>query len=186
MPFDIGIGLVLGIVLGSNLGVSPLEAALLGALFTLLPDLDFLIHRIRRRPKVDDYQHRDLLHRPIPYLIAAGSICAVVAPSALPFVLSASLVHFLHDSVGIGWGVPWLWPLSRDHFGFVYHLANPTRRDGSQFQPYFRWSQSQLSQLVRAEGDPDWIRHIYMGLHPYALIEYTVLALGLAFTLVMI
>jgi membrane-bound metal-dependent hydrolase YbcI (DUF457 family) len=186
MPFDIGIGLILGIVASSDLGISSIEGALLGVFVLLLPDLDFLLYRLRRHSPVEDYKHRDILHKPIPYLIVIGLFCAIVVPSALPLVLVASLAHFIHDSVGIGWGVPWLWPFSKDHFGFAYHIADPTRPNGSQFRGYFRWRERQLGRQARIEGDPDWIRHIYLRPHPYAVVEYAVLALGIAITLLSI
>src|SRR6185436_6524853 len=111
MLLDIGVGILAALWFG--------EPVWLGILFALLPDIDAVINFARFRSTRFAYRHRDLLHLPIIYVLIAFAVYFFNPPVAALFLI-CTLLHFVHDSIGIGWGVQWLWPFCTDHFSFLY------------------------------------------------------------------
>ena len=120
MFFDIGMGLFIASVVGMNSDVDfswILPAA--GLVGSLWPDTDFLLYVGNRyvrglRPLVDRWStnHRDLLHRPL-VMVPFTATCVLMFLGhweALVFGFS-TLSHFIHDTIGHGWGIRLLWPL---------------------------------------------------------------------------
>lgn len=95
------------------------------------------------------------------------------------FISSCLTAHLLHDSIGIGWGVRWLYPFTTDSYTFFYHVNDTAGNDRIKPRVLYRWRERDLDDLVERFGDPHWVRHIYLRLHPYSLIEWAVLILGL-------
>lgn len=122
-----------------------------GILFALLPDIDFLLMLLKRR-KIDRFahEHRDILHYP---LLLVPGLFLILLPFGWDFALFGSLLslaHFVHDSVGIGWGVKWFFPFSR--------RLNKLRDNG-------RWFVSRTPEEVRhiadAHGNDDWVKQYF-------------------------
>jgi len=180
MPLDIGVGLLLGLLVDVLFNTQDAQTvAVVGALMCLAPDLDFIIQRLlpvhRRRME----HHRELLHIPLIYVPVGAAIGWLVAPHwAVLFVL-ASLAHFVHDSIGIGWGVPWLYPFRCDSYSFFYHIENANGKPTLPRRRLYVWRRQELSKLAATYGDEHWVRNIYGRLHPYAIIEFVVLVVGL-------
>jgi hypothetical protein len=164
MLLDIGVGILAALWLH--------EPILLGIIFSLLPDVDMLISLVRYRGSAGVYKHRDLLHLPIVYVLVGLALYPFSPSTALLYIV-CSLAHFLHDSIGLGWGVQWLWPFSRNHFSFLY-VYQPSGKPALPRKMVYRWRHEEIESLDKIHGDPDWIRHIYLDLHPFAIIEIAV------------
>jgi hypothetical protein len=181
MVLDLGVGIFASIFVSWQFGL-PFDWRLLmwGMGFSLLPDLDYFIH-LARRGKLDQYtfKHREIFHWPIPYL-ALGAV--VLWPWGMPWVALfwiCSLAHFIHDSVGIGYGVQWFQPFSKHRFEFFYSFR-PPQAPKAPIRPVHVWKHEEMDRLVQTVGDPDYLGNVYFKLHPYAIAEFSVFYLGLA------
>lgn len=116
MFLDIGIGILLSIWT-SGFFRANLTSALLcwGIIFVLVPDLDFVVELIRHGRvggKVIG-EHRELGHFPFLYVPVILIVFAIFGAQYGVLLSFGLLAHFLHDSVGIGWGIQWFWPVSK-------------------------------------------------------------------------
>lgn len=174
MPLDVGMGILLAIFV-SRTGLLPLSAAAVaaGILFSLLPDLDFLLHLARQGTGRFSHEHRDLLHNPLVF-ISAGTIFLAFMNGglALLFALSA-IAHFLHDSVGMGWGVRWAYPFSKKYYKF---FSDPNGHASRRF--LVSWTPDAQRAAAAEFGDPHWLSD-YLKLSREFLIELGVLVAAL-------
>lgn len=157
-----------------------LVAPIVGVCFALAPDLDFLLHIVRHWTSRNISHHREVLHVPLFY-IPIGTL--LLLPFGIMWsclFVAASLAHFIHDSIGIGWGVPWLYPFTDDAYSFLYHLENTVDKPKIPHRWLYVWPRRKIDRLARRYGDPDWMKHIYLMPHPYAVIECVVLVTGVA------
>jgi len=185
MLLDIGAGIFAAITLSHALALPLTPQFVIGAiLFSLLMDIDFLLHFLRGGNTGNSHRHRDILHHPLIYVPLGAAILYLAAGGvwALLFCI-ASLAHFLHDSIGIGWGVQWLWPFSQDHFAFFYH-SRPRHKERMPKKIIYVWKHKDIDRLADKYGDKDWVKSIYLHWHPYAVIEllFFAAALFLLFT----
>lgn len=175
MFLDIGLGIFIAFFVSSVWEV-PVNGVWIGAgiLFALLPDADYLIHLIRGNSSRNAHRHRDLFHRPLLFL-PAGMLAfySVGIAWSVLFGLCA-LAHFIHDSIGIGWGVQWLWPLGDKHYSFFY-IYKPKHRPGKLPRKLlYIWEHDKINEINERYGDEEWIRNIYLRWHPYVIIEFAV------------
>lgn len=169
MFLDIGLGIFSAMAVSVWYGV-PLTLAFVtaGALFALSPDLDFMALALRRRNAL---HHREGLHYPLLFTPVGAVICSIFGlPWAALFILG-SLGHFIHDSIGIGWGVQWLFPFGKDHYSFFYIYKPRWRTERLPNKCFYIWKHDEIDAIDARYGDPDWIRNIYFKWHPYAVIE---------------
>jgi LexA-binding, inner membrane-associated putative hydrolase len=171
MVLDIAIGII-GAIIASKFLAMPLTAFLVVAsiFFSLSPDADFLIHLflIRKTDKFS-HEHRDILHNPLVF-IPAGFL--IIAPISVLFaVLFAvmSLAHFIHDSLGIGWGVRWFYPFSKKYYKYSHGFVG--------------WTPEEQHALAEEHGDPDWLKHHLSSREFIAECVSLVLALVLLYVL---
>src|SRR3989338_5710103 len=141
-------------------------------IFSLLPDIDFLFHLKRKKSRQEDYRHRDISHYPLIF-IPLGAL------TLLPFGMKWSILftitsfsHFVHDSIGIGWGVKWLYPFSKNNFAFLYLYSKKEKRGLRKV--VFSFSEKELNYYAREHGDSDWIKNIYYKWHPIAIVEFLI------------
>jgi hypothetical protein len=182
MLLDIGIGIISAIFLDKFFSV-PLTLAFLGCgiLFALLPDLDFLFS-LKKGFREKAHEHRNLFHYPLLIVPIGTAIMAFFDhPLALLFAIT-TLAHFIHDSIGVGWGVQWLYPFSRKHYAFFYHYD--TSRNHLPYKLLYAWSPDEVGELSTRYGDKDWMKNIYGKFHPYAIVELAVFLLALVILLV--
>lgn len=172
MPLDIGIGIFSAIIASKLFGVelSPLFLWI-GIALALLPDIDFL-YILARRGLRDTHaiiKHRDLLHYPLVYLPVGAAVTFPFGPEWTLLFLLASAGHFLHDSIGLGWGISWLWPFTSRSYTFFYRYTTPQKR----FPPkiLYRWERSDIDRLIDEYRDPNWLKNIYFRLHPVFATE---------------
>jgi hypothetical protein len=140
-----------------------------GIIVALLPDADFVWHVLRsKKNHAWDHEHRELLHVPLVY-IPFGTVITFFALGGVWTVIFAvaSLTHFLHDSIGIGWGVQWLRPFSKRSYKFF------AQKDGSFSWQYLvaAWSLAELHHVADQHGNSDWIKDIYLHPSPTLIIE---------------
>lgn len=180
MPFDIGTGIFLPIALAAGFDL-PLSWQFVsaGVFFSLLPDLDFAWHLVRGGNHKNAYDHRDLLHFPLLYIPIGSALISLFSPILAILFAAASLLHFIHDSVGLGWGVEWLFPFSRNHYSFFYSFTPPGKKPLPQ-KIIYAWPHKVLPALDKRRGDPEWVKNVYLSLHPYAIIELAVFAAAIA------
>lgn len=177
MPLDIGVGLFLGIFLNNITALNYGLCLALGVVACLLPDLDFIwpLFKIKRAP---GSEHRDGLHYPLLEVPAVGIIGWIIMPEIGQIFALGSLLHFLHDSIGVGFGIKWLYPFKKNSYLFIYHAGLPTNKDMPR-KKLHSWNNAERKAVSQKFGDPDWIRNIYFRPHPYGIFEYAVLIAGL-------
>jgi hypothetical protein len=207
MLLDIGVGIMMALLVSKIFAVSfalPAMASttvlltIAGIVFSLLMDTDALIDLIIHRGTRASYKHRDLFHIPLFYIPIGMLVLyffqtSYLPPLALPVLFGlCSLAHFVHDSIGLGWGVKWLYPFSDNHYSFFYqynaHKAGlrPSGQD-TKCGKYGRWAKSivyvwksdDIDRLEEKYGDKDWFKHIYLSAHPYSVIETMVFLFSL-------
>ncbi len=172
MPLDIGIGILAAIIVSKvfSLELSPLLVGL-GIALALLPDIDFLYVLLRQGPRNVRaiIRHRDLVHYPLLYLPLGALAASLFGPEWIALFLLTSLGHFVHDSIGLGWGIPWLWPFVDRNYTFFYRYApagKPLPR-----RMLYRWERTAIDQLIAEHRDPHWLKNIYLRLHPIFMTE---------------
>jgi hypothetical protein len=178
MPLDIGVGLFLGVVWSLATGTDLPISIGLGAFFALFPDIDFVVQMITRRSLYAvDHTHRDLLHYPLPVIVGGALCMAVIAPSFAGLFVLGVFWHFLHDSCGVGWGIPWLAPFSERY------LKAFSRPDGTfSWKLHQWWLPHERDEVIACYHNPVWIRAEYGSLSKTVLLE----VLGFVLLLVVI
>lgn len=172
MPLDIAFGIYLAIAANFILDI-PLTAftVMLLVLFTLSPDLDAVFYVIKKG-KMDDehHHHRNLMHYPLIFIPLGAVLITLMFGKEYAFLfVMASFFHFIHDSIGMGWGVRWLYPFSKKNFTFFYQfdIWNKLPR-----KLVYSWSPDELRIMLREYANPNWVKEIYLKPHPYAIFEY--------------
>lgn len=169
MPFDIGIGILLGLRLGPL--DSTLANAAIGALLVLLPDFDLIIYYFLRWTRLFGFykklrDHRELFHYPLIYIFLGILVLYFISPSLIPLFIAASLAQFLHDSFGIGWGIPWIYPLSKKYFKFFYQYDLHRAKQPQKI--IWVWSKQEQNKLSDRYGDKKWHKHTFQ-IREYAM-----------------
>jgi len=172
MLLDIGAGILAALFVGRWFYL-PITASWVGAgiIFALLPDADYLLHLARGGTVHNASRHRDLLHYPLVFALIAVALGHLFGGPWKYLFFFATWFHFLHDSIGIGWGVQWLYPITNDHYSFLY-LYHPKGKPRFPKKWIYVFDHEEIDRLHETHGDPDWFEHIYLKLHPYAIIEF--------------
>ena len=179
MFLDIGVGILIAILVSILFHVKLVAFLIIvGILFALGPDLDFLYVYLRRHNARDDYKHRDIIHYPLLYLPIGTLLIFVLFGKvwAILFFLT-SFLHFVHDSIAIGWGVKWFFPFSRKNFAFLY-LYSSKLKSGLR-KPFFSFDEKELPAIVAEHGDKNWVKNIYFKWHLIAIVEFSFFIISL-------
>lgn len=176
MPLDIGVGLLLGVLLHSITTLQYGICLILGVGASLLPDLDFIWQYVRTKA-LPDTSHRDGLHYPLLMVPIVGVIGWLIRPEIGIIFALGTLLHFVHDSIGVGFGVKWLFPFKKNSYLFFYHTGLPTNTDMPR-KALHSWNDRERSEMHKKYADPHWIKHIYFQPHPFGIFEYLVFVLG--------
>lgn len=189
MPLDIGIGLIAGALTHRFLELPLAWSLILSVGFALLPDIDAVVQALRRRShhKVDS-SHRDMLHLPLLY-VPIGTVTLLLFFDwrvSLIFCIM-SLAHFIHDSIGIGWGIAWFSPASPNYYKFFSLPHGDASITSTQF--LVSWTPSKQQEIAAKYGNPNWFRDMYLTFRgPYwkiVLIEGLVLLAGVILFIVL-
>lgn len=176
MFLDIGAGIIISILISSTFAIKLNSTLILiGILFTLLPDLDFIFYFLKER-KVDKFshEHRDLIHYPIFYFVIGGFLLYLIFPFYIFILfLACSLFHFLHDSVGTGWGIKWLYPFSGKNYKFF------SNKDGKAAFSVIGWSKEELKNLAQEKGDDNWIKNVFFKPSFINIVEFLAFLISL-------
>lgn len=178
MFLDFGVG-ILSSILVSKLFFIPLTASfvLTGILFSVLVDIDFIIYMIRGDGfNKNTHGHRNIFHYPILYLLL-GALVTIIFFRVEWLILFTitSLSHFVHDSIGIGWGIKWFWPISKKSYKF---FSNQNGRFSKK--PVVSWDSDELTKTVAQYGDPHWFKNLYLRPSPVFILELLVFVFSLA------
>jgi len=179
MFLDFGIGILVSVFSSYFFKI---EISIWLILFSIacavLPDADFLYFFPKRNDTKYDHKHRDFIHYPLLYLPLGTMLLGIVMGKiwAVVFLL-ASFFHFLHDSIGIGWGVKWLFPFSKNSYSFFYIYSSKIRRGLKKV--VFVFNKKNLPDMVREHGDKDWVKNIYYKWHPYAQVEFAIFIISI-------
>ena len=179
MLLDIGVGILLGLLVNTfSSEYSTTIFVAMGVFATLAPDIDFIYHLIKGGNLKNDHRHREVLHQPV-FLLVGTILFGLLFSPILGLVFALGVIsHFIHDSIGIGWGVQWLYPFKTDHFTFFYrvHTANKPKPPKKVI---YVWPNDKIDELSREYGDPDWVKNIYLKWHPFAIFELIVFVVAL-------
>lgn len=170
MPLDIGFGILFSLFIAHAFGVhASVWTIFTGVVFSLLPDIDILPIFWPNK-----YDHRSWMHWPIIWIIPIALWFFVFGPMWGALLLLCIVAHFIHDTIGIGWGVAWLAPFSKRKFLF----PNATRRVKHGF--FMTWLPEAEERMAGEYHDPHWVRTFYFRPNPVAYIEYGALLVAVA------
>lgn len=173
MFFDIGVGLLIASIVGNHMQAqSPWLMLAVGVAGSLWPDIDFLVW-LARRKKLDHlaHKHRDLLHKPLMFVpLFSIAVYYTLGQAAFAAFQLASIAHFLHDSIGHGWGIKWLWPLTDRYFCL--------RSVGEAKPRFYAWTPVQQDVMCEKFGNRHWARQSYGSFGPTLLLESAVILGG--------
>ncbi len=162
---------------------------LIGIPLAMFPDVDAL-PELFKRGKVsatEDYanDHRDILHFPVLFLIVGVMLILQFGFWGWVF-LFATMLHFINDLYGTGWGIPLLWPFSKKRYKLLGRRANRLKSvlvedgdwqklssDERRLRGIVSWSQEELQYYITRWGMDNWIERIYLKLNWISVIEYS-------------
>ena len=169
MFLDIGLGIIGAIIFSyiSHIEISIL-VLVVSILFALLPDVDFIFKLVKHGgTKNIGHEHRDLLHYPLLYIPIGFLLIFLFSPNYAYLFVVLSLLHFMHDSIGIGWGILWAYPFSKRYYKFF------SEKNGkSSMRLFISWTRKEQQEVSAQFGDKNWFRNIYMRPSLISVIEF--------------
>lgn len=173
MALDIATGILFSLLVSHLYSIDLTTQFLIcGIIFNLLPDLDAIYYFLKKNKG----NHRDLFHKPVTFITLGIGIYFFNQPLGLLFILT-TMAHLIHDSIAFGWGVQWLWPISKNHYAFFYLYSPPHKKIPRKL--IYIWKHEDLPGVVKEYGDEDYFRNIYFKLHPVAVIEFLSLVVAI-------
>ena len=158
---------------------------IVGILLAMCPDLDAIPELYRRgriaASKSFLHDHRETLHRPLIFILL-GTCIIYFQPYWGVLFLVATMLHFVNDMYGTGWGVPLFSPFNKDRYKFFTDGDNKSSLHPKNMIRVFK--QQSLTQSIKEHGDDDWILHNYVTPNTVTLVEYALF--GIACVLVML
>lgn len=159
------------------------------------PDLDALPELIRRgrvgSSAGHTHDHRDGLHFPILFLVT-GLLLTYLFPFFGLLFLFATVLHFINDLYGTGWGIQLLWPLSKTRYKVLSRRVNWAKKqlvetgvwdeldpDEKRLRLIVAWKEEELPEYIQKWGVDDWIDLVYCHLNWISFIEYSLFILAM-------
>ena len=182
MPLDIAVGILLGLLIPTAYGEAPTVVMVVIAMgFALLPDIDAVIEWVVRKGKLSGKTqtiHREWFHYPLTYVPVAVAIYLLAGSVIATLFVIAVMAHFIHDSIGIGWGIKWLSPFGNRSYKVLSKSHKTGRRTLIE-----SWGPEELKQVISRYGDPNWMQNQYFKWSKTLLIEgcALIVAMGLLF-----
>ena len=132
--------------------------------------------------KIPHSDHRDGLHYPLLFIPIVGLLGYLVDPYIGLILSFGALIHFIHDSIGVGWGIKWLYPFDSKSYMFLYRAGLPTNKSMPK-KILYSWTDSERKIAMDKYGDPNWINNIYFKPHVFGVLEYLMLITGILFAI---
>ena len=168
---------------------------LIGIPLAMLPDLDAVPELLLRGKVASSREnlrdHRDGLHFPILFLIVGIFAGAYFGFFGFLF-LFATMLHFVNDLYGTGWGIPLFWPFSKRKYKFFGSKVNQPKAmlqesgvnvtvDPIEQKQHFiaSWSEEEQPLYIKRFGYDDWIDRVYLTVNWISITEYTLFGLSL-------
>jgi hypothetical protein len=135
-----------------------LEWLLLGALFALLPDVDFFIELAQRKTVGGKKlgAHRILTHIPLLFLLLGIVLFFLFEKEVVTLFALGAVWHFLHDAHAMGYGYRMLWPFSKKFYKFFSDREGKYCYDTKHF--LVAWTQEEVEALHQKHGNDNWIQ----------------------------
>lgn len=154
MIIDILIGLLVGLILSQT--YLHISIVVCSVVFSLLPDLDFLIWHTFNPIDRFSHKHRRILHLPIIYIVLGLVVIRLVNVDSIFYVsfIILSLFHFIHDTFSLGFGVQWLFPFSRRQ----YFLNDSVPTSKSIFRKFHSDMPKNIDAHADMHGDNNWAK----------------------------
>ena len=176
MFLDIAFGIFGAIIFANSQKVElSLFLILFGVISILLVDLNAFVPTKKYKLDKFHHNHRELLHYPLVF-IPAGFVLALIIfnlPLAILFAV-LSFLHFIHDSVGIGWGIQWLYPFSKKFYKF---FSDETNELSTRF--LISWTPIEQEIAAKKYGRDNWIKYYYFRPTPISIVEYSAFIIAL-------
>jgi len=166
MPLDIGVGIVLALLVHIFLHTEFSGwLVLAGIAAALLPDIDVLTALFGK------WKHREFTHYPLPYIPLLVILFFIVpVPYAVLFSLGI-LWHFIHDTIGTGWGISWFWPFTDRRF-----LLFPYKRR-KEMGMLATWLPREHPEWAH-HGPHTWVRDLYLRANVVSILEFGLLCIA--------
>lgn len=179
MFLDIGVGILLAILTSKLFNLTlTIPFVIIGIVFALLPDIDCMLLPIKKWSSQYSHKHRDLLHYPLLYIFTGVLILLFFNKTLAVLFGLCSLMHFIHDSIGIGWGIQWLYPFSKNHYSF-FNIYQPKHKEKIPKAFLHVWKDEEMDVIAEKYGDKNWFKNIYLHLHPYAIFEFLIFIIAI-------
>ena len=172
---------------------------LLGLAFAMCPDLDAVPELLKRKKTAASAEHpvdhREGLHFPIFFLLA-GIGFVYIQPFFGWMFLIATMLHFINDVYGTGWGVPLFGPLSHRRYKVLGRRVNRMKslliqdgdwdtlsHDERRLRIIVSWTKEELTPYITRWGMEDWIERCYLRINWISGIEYALFIIAIVLML---
>lgn len=155
MLLDLIFGTVVGVVSGYIFAEGIFYPYLIAALlFSVAPDVDFLIYHSFNPIDRMSHRHRRILHYPLIYVPVGTVLVTLFSFDYVYGIIFAvtSLIHFIHDSYSIGYGVQWNYPMSKSHF----FLGKKTDSAQNICMSLYKDDPALIDSFAQKHGDDVW------------------------------
>lgn len=180
---DAGIGLIVSaVMIGWFDAPTTLLFVLWVVVWAYLPDLDGAFHFIKTGKAVADLEngrdHREGLHYPLIWTVLfAGLIYFFEINIWLISAYTAIMLHFLHDMIGIGWGIQVFAPI--DWGSYKLFSKKWVSADVSLTPIVTRYSKDELREALMKYGEADWIERYFCKWTHISIVDYSLFLIGL-------
>lgn len=167
MPLDIGVGILLSLGVSALFGVHATWLIMLfGIGSTLFPDIDIVTALFGK------WRHRTATHYPLTYLPLVVIVWILFDPFYAALFGAGVLAHFIHDTIGTGWGISWFWPFTSRRF-----LVLPDGPRRKEMGAFATWLPAEHPEWAH-RGSHAWVRDIYFSVTTVAIVEYSALVIA--------
>ncbi len=150
---DIGFGLLVTAAVGLLGHYEPsLQLVLVGVAASVLPDWDMILY-LMLKGKLDKWAHKhcDISHYPLLVIPIASMATGYWLGFEYGVVVSlATFIHYLNDSLAVGWGIRWLFPIDWRYFAY--------RSIGDKPPRLHAWHRREQDAIAKLYGDSHWVK----------------------------
>lgn len=149
--------------------------------FAYLPDLDGAFHFIKTGKAVADLENgrdqREGLHYPLIWSFLFGVLFYIYGFNLwLVSAYMAMMFHFLHDMIGIGWGIQVFAPIEWGSYKFF--SKKWVGADVSLTPVVTRYSKEELRKALIKYGEADWIERYFCKWTHVSVVDYLLFLIG--------